>query len=126
VYDCVHVRGLPSARARARLARDLRGARARRRTREAARRARIAARRKRHRTDRRKRLAEAQQAPAIVENILGLVSGQDIVGHEQLVKLLGNAYMVDLFRCGDQMACLVAHLKPLQQAGYRTAVYGSY
>ena len=73
-----------------------------------------------------RRLAEAQKSRSLIESLLQLISGHDVVGHEDLRQLLGDSYMVDLFDCTDRLGCITARLVQLKRSGYTTAVYGTY
>jgi hypothetical protein len=72
-----------------------------------------------------RRLAEAQRTRSLIENLIQFVSGRTVLGHEDLSKLLGNSYMVEVFDCGQRLDCIRSRVAPLARAGHRTAVYGS-
>jgi len=71
-------------------------------------------------------LAEAQKLRQVVENVIEASSATKVMGHEPLRASLGRAYLVGLFDCRGEAACLIALSRPLRGAGVTTAVSGDY
>jgi len=71
-------------------------------------------------------LAEAQKLRQVVENVIEAVSATKVMGHEPLRAALGKAYLVGLFDCGGDGACLLGVARALRQRGITTAVTGDY
>jgi hypothetical protein len=68
------------------------------------------------------RLADAQRLRAVAENVVGLLSGAPVLGHEDLRRLVGPAYLVSLFECEGDAVCQLAVAAPLRARGIRSAV----
>jgi hypothetical protein len=69
-------------------------------------------------------LAEAQRLRGVAENVVGLLSGAPVLGHEDLRKLASPTYLVELFDCRGEVACQLRIAAPLRARGVRTAVSG--
>lgn len=69
-------------------------------------------------------LAEAQRLRLVVENVIEAASATRVMGHEPLRAALGRAYLVGLFDCGGDAACLLSVARPLRLRGITTAVTG--
>ncbi len=67
-------------------------------------------------------LGEAQRLRAIAENVVGLLSGTAVLRHDDLRKLLGPTYLVELFDCRGEIACQLRIAAPLLRAGVETAI----
>ncbi len=67
-------------------------------------------------------LGEAQRLRAIAENVVGLLSGEAVLRHDDLRKLLGPTYLAELFDCRGDVPCQVALAAPLRRAGVKAAV----
>jgi hypothetical protein len=69
-------------------------------------------------------LAEAQRLRSIAESAVGLLSGAQVLGHEDLRKLLSPTYLVELFDCRGDLACQLRVSAPLRARGVRSAILG--
>ena len=72
------------------------------------------------------RLPEAQAVRAIAQRALQDVSGQPVVGHDELARILGKAYLVAFFNCAGNLSCMGRAVAPLRRIGSETAVTGDY
>jgi hypothetical protein len=71
-------------------------------------------------------LAEAQKLRQVVENVIEAASASKVLGHEPLRASLGRAYLVGLFDCKGDAACLLGIARSLRSTGVTTAVAGDY
>jgi hypothetical protein len=71
-------------------------------------------------------LAEAQRLRQVLENVIEASSASRVLGHEPLRAMLGRAYLVGLFDCRGETACLLGVARPLRSSGITTAVIGDY
>jgi hypothetical protein len=71
-------------------------------------------------------IAEAQRLRTSAESVLEILTGVAPVGHDALRELLGPAYLVHLFECGDDPACQARVLEPLRARGVVRTVVGHY
>jgi hypothetical protein len=71
-------------------------------------------------------LSDAQKLRQVVESLVEVASGGQVLGHEQLRAGLGRAYLVALFDCLGEATCQVAAARPLRALGVTTAVIGDY
>jgi hypothetical protein len=69
-------------------------------------------------------LAEAQRLRTIAESAVGLLSGAQVLGHEDLRKLLSPTYLVELFDCRGDVGCQLRVSAPLRARGVRAALLG--
>ena len=72
------------------------------------------------------RMAAAQRLRVLVENVTAIVSGREVIGHDQLVSELGSDYLVDLFDCRGELACSSRVLQPLRRRGITRVVLGDF
>ena len=72
-------------------------------------------------------IAEGQRLRNLAESALAAVTGRAVLGHEDLRRLLGKGYLVDLFACRSDPSCLARGAAPLVAAGATlSVVYGDY
>jgi hypothetical protein len=72
------------------------------------------------------KLSEAQRLRQVAEGVLEAASGSRVLGHEPLRAALGRAYLVDLFACTGDAACLAKVAAPLRALGVTVALAGDY
>jgi hypothetical protein len=72
------------------------------------------------------RLSEAQSLRAIAQDVLVEVSGQPVLSHDELAKMLGKKYLVEWFQCAGQLQCIIKMLAPLRNSGFEVAITGEY
>ena len=72
------------------------------------------------------RLSEAQRLRQVAESVVEALSGAPVLGHEGLRSALGRAYLVSLFDCRGEVACLLQVAAPLRARGIVTALAGDY
>ena len=73
-----------------------------------------------------KRLAEAQAIRTVAQSALQDLSKQAVVGHDDLVRVLGARYLVSWFDCKGQLTCIMRVIAPLRNSGFKTAVTGDF
>jgi hypothetical protein len=71
------------------------------------------------------KVAESQRLFRIVENVVQLVSGYQVVTHDQLQRLLGQNYVAGVFFCDGRVTCLVREASRLADK-YSQVVVGDY
>lgn len=71
-------------------------------------------------------LSAAQRLRLVAESVVELLSGSPVLGHEQLRAALGRAYLVSLFDCGGEPACVLRVAGPLRASGVTAALAGEY
>lgn len=71
-------------------------------------------------------LPEAQRLRLAAESVVEALSGSSVMGHEALRSALGRAYLVDVFACSGDPACLLRAAEPLRRRGVTTALAADY
>lgn len=69
-------------------------------------------------------LAEAQRLRGVAENVVALLTGAPVLGHEELRRLVSPTYLVELFDCRGEVACQLRVAAPARARGVRSAVTG--
>jgi hypothetical protein len=72
------------------------------------------------------KLKEAQEIRATLESALAQVSRQTVLGHSQMAARLGGPYVVAMFKCSGQVACLTKLAQPLTKDGVNDVYTGDY
>jgi hypothetical protein len=71
-------------------------------------------------------LSEAQRLRQVAESVVEVLTGSPVLGHEALRGALGRAYLVSLFDCSGDTACLLRVAAPLRARGVVVALAGDY
>lgn len=71
-------------------------------------------------------LPEAQRLRAVAESVIEILTGATVLRHDDLRGLVSRTYLVDLFDCGDDVACQLRVASPLARQGVGTAIVGDY
>jgi len=71
-------------------------------------------------------LSDAQKLRLVAESVVEVLSGSPVLGHEPLRAALGRSYLVSLFDCGGDAACLLKVAAPLRARGVVLALAADY
>ncbi len=72
------------------------------------------------------KLREAYEVRDLVAGVVATSSGRQIVGADEVERVLGRSYIVDLYECRGAIACIQKVIRPLRGADVKLAVVGDY
>jgi len=71
-------------------------------------------------------LPQAQRLRTVLENVVEMVSGNEVVRHDSLRRQLAKSYLVDAFDCRSDPACVAKIALPLVRGGVAAVLVGDY